>query len=218
MLLFMSTTDTERHLLITDISGARDGRFEELATWSATFPDPGLNDFLHSLSVSPDGSRAYLAYLTAGFLVIDISDVEGVENPKIQSVTLIEDRPQWPGWGAHSAIRVPGRDLVLTTDEVYGASEGGGCPWGWARLIDITDETAPRVVSEFRAHPYNESRTATPWISSGIRTRTSPRTTRPQPRTWRWSAGTQPGCRRCRSKIRNVLSPWQHSCRSRSGA
>jgi hypothetical protein len=45
---------------------------------------------------------------------------------------------------------------VLTTDEVYGRLSGGGCPWGWVRLIDIAEESAPTVVSEFRVSPYND--------------------------------------------------------------
>jgi hypothetical protein len=145
-------------LLVTDISGARDGRFEELATWQGEFPDPGPNDALHSLSVSNDGTRAYLAYLTAGFLVMDTADItEGSEHPDLQLVTPAADRVQWGGWGAHSAIKIPGRDLALTTDEVYGGSEpGGGCPWGWARLIDIADEEAPHVLSEYRVLAFND--------------------------------------------------------------
>ena len=145
-------------LLVTDISGARDGRFEELATWQGEFPDPGANDALHSLSVSEDGTRAYLAYLTAGFLVMDTADIaKGIKDPDLQLVTPVTARVQWGGWGVHSVIKIPGRELALTTDEVYGASEpGGGCPWGWARLIDIAHEETPRVLSEYRVFPFND--------------------------------------------------------------
>jgi len=66
-------------------------------------------------------------------------------------------RLQWEGWGAHSAVPIPGRDLVLTTDEVYGRDEpGGGCPWGWARIIDVTDPASPDILSEYRVFPYND--------------------------------------------------------------
>jgi hypothetical protein len=145
-------------LLITDISGARESRFRELARWHALFPDPGPNDALHSLSVSPAGTRAYLAYLTAGFFVLDTSDVARNErHPRPRPQTPVVDRLQWDGWGAHSAIRLPGREIVLTTDEVYGSREaGGGCPWGWVRLIDTSDETSPRILSEYRALPFND--------------------------------------------------------------
>lgn len=29
------------------------------------------------------------------------------------------------------------------------------CPWGWARVIDITDETRPQFVAEYKLYPYN---------------------------------------------------------------
>jgi hypothetical protein len=158
-LLYLSTPNPgEDQLLVTDISGARQGRFDEIATWSTSFPDPGSDDTLHSVSVSSDGRTALLAHLTAGFLLLDTSEVaEGAPHPQIRTLTELASRPQWPGPGAHSAVAVPGRDLALTTDEVYGASVGGGCPWGWVRLIDVSDPVVPTVVSEFRVRPFNEA-------------------------------------------------------------
>jgi hypothetical protein len=149
----------EGSLLVTDISRAREGVFREVASWSTTFPDPGPNDDLHSLSVSPDGTRAYLAFLTAGFFVLDTSDVaRGLPAPSIRLVTPLTNRAQWPGAGAHSAVKIPGRDLVLTTDEVYGGiGPDEGCPWGWVHLIDVSNESIPQVVSEYRVAPYNEA-------------------------------------------------------------
>ena len=158
-LLFLSTpAPTEENLLVVDVSRARRGEFREIASWSTSFPDPGPDDALHSLSVSPDGRQAYLAYLTAGFFVLDTSEVaEGKDRPAIRAATPLKRRAQWPGVGAHSAVKVPGRDLVLTTDEVYGKLVDGGCPWGWARLIDTGDQSAPRVLSQYRVSPYNDS-------------------------------------------------------------
>jgi hypothetical protein len=158
-LIFMSTPGFEEgSLIVTDISEAREGRFQEVASWTTSFPDPGPDDNLHSLSVSPDGTRAYLAFLTAGFFVLDTSEVaRGLPEPAIRLVTPLADRAQWPGRGAHSAVKVPGRDLVLTTDEVYGGpSPDDGCPWGWVHLIDVSDESKPEVISEYKVHPYND--------------------------------------------------------------
>ena len=145
-------------LLVIDISSAREGVFREVASWSTAFPDPGLNDDLHSLSVSPDGTRAYLAFLTAGFFVLDTSELaKGLPAPAIRLVTPLANRVRWPGPGPHSAVKVPGRDLVLTTDEVYGGiGPDAGCPWGWVHLIDVSDEPSPQIVSEYRVTPYNE--------------------------------------------------------------
>jgi hypothetical protein len=156
-LLFMSTTDPVDHLLIADVSEARAGIVREVATWGTAFPDPGPGDALHSLSVSPDGRRAYLAYLTAGFFVLDVSEIaDGAARPRIHTITPLETRAQWPGAGPHSAVKLPGRDVVLTTDEVYGSSVDVGCPWGWVRLVDVADEAAPSVVGEYRVPPYND--------------------------------------------------------------
>jgi len=156
-LLYLSTPGTEKELLITDISGARDGRFREIASWGTTFPDPGPDDTLHSMSVSADGRTSYLAHLTAGFIVLDTTSIAADnERPQIRMVTAARSRPRWLGPGPHSAVPVPDRDLALTTDEVYGGSQGGGCPWGWVRLIDVTDASAPSVVSEYRVDPYNQ--------------------------------------------------------------
>src|SRR5262249_32689553 len=40
--------------------------------------------------------------------------------------------------------RVPGRELVILTDEIY------SCPFGWLRLVGVADESRPKVVGEFR--------------------------------------------------------------------
>ena len=113
----------------------------------------GYSGGLHSLSVSNDGRRAYFALLTGGFAVADVSDfTAGVPSPQYRQVTANSDRVSWPGPGAHSAIKLWGRDWAFAADEVYGTATGSahGCPWGWARLIDISEEEFPAVVSEYR--------------------------------------------------------------------
>jgi hypothetical protein len=52
---------------------------------------------------------------------------------------------------SHSAVKVPGRNLALTTDEVYGTLTffNQGCRWGWARLIDVSDPTKPFITGEY---------------------------------------------------------------------
>jgi hypothetical protein len=115
--------------------------------------------------VSNDGSTAYFALLTGGFAVVDVSDfATGVPNPQPRPITLNEARPTWAGPGAHSAIKLWGRDWVWVSDEVYGTATGAGhgCPWGWARMIDISDPTVPTVEAEYRL-PENDPSTCDDW-------------------------------------------------------
>jgi LVIVD repeat len=108
---------------------------------------------LHSLSVSNDGTRAFFALLTGGFAVVDTSDfANGTPNPQPRPITFNETRPTWAGPGAHSAIKLWNRDWAWVSDEVYGTATGPGhgCPWGWARMIDITDPTKPTVEAAYR--------------------------------------------------------------------
>lgn len=169
-LLYMSTLTASGgdDLLVTDISRARDNVVEEVATWAANIPNgAGGQVDLHSLSVSPDGRRGYLAHLAAGFMVVDTSDLADARSaPEIRLLTPLPQRAQWGAPGAHSALPLPGRHWALATDEVYGGTFGIapllgvsvaiGCPWGWTRLIDISDPARPSVAGEYRVRPYND--------------------------------------------------------------
>jgi hypothetical protein len=164
-LLYLSTPTNDvgpPNLVVTDISDARGGEFEELVTYTANdlYTEEQRENFdvaLHSMGVSADGTRTYLAYLGGGFLILDTSDLaDGVDNPQVDLLTPVANSPTWPNQTVHSAVKVPGRELVLTTDEIYGdlldefAFEDHGCPWGWVHLIDISNEKRPRVVGDYR--------------------------------------------------------------------
>lgn len=164
-LIYQTTpsTDGGEQMIVTDVSRARDGVFTEVARWRNRIGNPQRDNRLHSLTVSNDGRRAYLAYLGGGFLVADTSDLaEARPSPQIRLVTPVEDRVFWTDPGAHSAVKLYGRPYALTTDEVYGKLGGvladHGCPWGWVRLIDVSDETRPEIASEYRL-PVNEPET-----------------------------------------------------------
>jgi hypothetical protein len=120
---------------------------------------------LHSLSVSNDGTRAYFALLTGGFAIVDTSDfAAGVPMPQPRPITLNASRPHWAGPGAHSAVKLWGRDWAYVSDEVYGTATGPGhgCPWGWARMVDISDPSAPTVEADYRL-PENNPATCAAW-------------------------------------------------------
>jgi hypothetical protein len=143
-------------LFVVDISHARENKFEEIGFWAGEISDPDADVRLHSLTLSGDGRRAYVAYLGGGFIVADTSDfADNKPKPDIRQLTPGEKRVHWGDPGAHSAIQIPGRpQWAMTTDEVYGklggVLAGHGCPWGWVRFIDIADPAAPRVASQYR--------------------------------------------------------------------
>jgi hypothetical protein len=167
---FVEGADIDRegtHLLVTDVSRARQGEFRELVKWSPRREGRWDEAALHSLSVSRDGGRAYLADLEGGFAVADTSDLaRDVPGPEIRQLTPPERTVHHESPGAHSALPVPGRPYALITDEVYGAAFGAGpligfnvlkgCPWGWARTIDVRDPARPREVGEYKVLPWND--------------------------------------------------------------
>ena len=135
-------------LFVLDISQARSGLVQEVSTWSAPF---GITrSGLHSLSLSVDGRRAFLAHLQDGFMILDTSSLaDGLPNPQINLLTPPENWAR-SAPGAHSAVKLFDKPYALITEEVYGL-----CPWGWVHFIDITDETRPQFVSEYKLYPYN---------------------------------------------------------------
>ncbi|MQA88195.1 MAG: hypothetical protein GEV03_27140 [Streptosporangiales bacterium] len=165
-----STDPAQPNLIVTDISRARDGVFAEIVrdNWNHLFPQDVIeagNLAVHSMGVSADGRRTYLAYLAGSFLALDSSEVAaGLPNPRLRLLTATADRPTWPNSEAHSAVQVPGRRLALTTDEVYGTLVGPdhGCPWGWMRLIDVRDPAHPRIVGEYKTAENRRSFCETP--------------------------------------------------------
>jgi hypothetical protein len=167
-LLYETAPSTEasgkQNLYVVDISRAREGVFKEIATWNTKIGDPDADTRLHSLTVSNDGKRAYLAYLGGGFLVADTSDfADARPNPAVRLITPVANRVHWGDPGAHSAIGLPGRPAwAMTTDEVYGKLGGllpaHGCPWGWVRFINLANPVRPRIASEYKL-PVNDPKT-----------------------------------------------------------
>src|SRR6266566_2917844 len=158
------------NLLIVDISQVfNGGPVTEVAegNWNNRYPGAdnpanyNFNLFVHSMGVSADGTRTYLAMEAGEFLVLDTSDIaNNVPNPQLRLLTDPANRPIWGNPApcskncpnGHSAVQVPGRSFALTTDEVYGTftDPSFGCPWGWARLISVSDPTHPTIVGEYQ--------------------------------------------------------------------
>jgi hypothetical protein len=89
------------------------------------------------------GDLAYLPYSAGGFVVLDISDKT---NP-----TLVGDLPFSPPFqtfiAVHTAVPLQGRDLVIVNSEAI--KENCDEPLGYAGIVDVSDNTNPRLMSLF---------------------------------------------------------------------
>jgi hypothetical protein len=108
----------------------------------------------HDVSTNDDGTRLYIANLGAnknGLAIVDVSDVQNrLPNPKMKLVGTY----YWPDGGRTAQqptpIRIKGRPYILFADENSTRLNGcasGNQPFGMGRLIDILDETHPKLVS-----------------------------------------------------------------------
>lgn len=166
-LLWISTPTGNRNpvnanLLIADISDVAEGGAPTLIAqgqWNHMFPPMG-NVALHSMTPTVDGRTTHLAYLSGFFLILDTSEVAEGNPPAGEVIDLsddlltpVENRPTWdnPNPG-HSAVPFLGRPFSLVTDEIYGTftSPAFGCPWGWARALQVAQPRRPHVIGEYR--------------------------------------------------------------------
>ncbi len=181
-LLYYSTptTSTEgQNMVVADISGARDGEINEVATFNPNRLYPERTQqlrtvALHSMALNQRGTRLYLSYLGGGFLLADTSDLaRGEQDPQVRLITPVKNRVRYTNPGVHSAVKVPGKRLVVLTEEVYGDLldfsdpksafvDDHGCPWGWVRIADISDPRQPQVVGEYRTRQNRKSYCDTP--------------------------------------------------------
>ncbi|NGY06643.1 LVIVD repeat-containing protein [Solimonas terrae] len=99
----------------------------------------------HGLSISADGNRAYVADTTGFVKILDISQIQArVRNPKVTEISKLT-------WDTHSIpqnavpVTIKGKPYLVEVDEF-----GAGSKVGAARIIDISDETRPKVISNLR--------------------------------------------------------------------
>jgi hypothetical protein len=99
----------------------------------------------HGLSIGPDGNRAYIAGIDSGLIVLDTSQVQArALNPQVPEVA----RLQWHSMSIPQnaiPITIKGHPYLVEIDE-FGAQEEVGA----GRIIDIGNETQPRVLSNLR--------------------------------------------------------------------
>jgi hypothetical protein len=108
----------------------------------------------HGMTLSDDGNRGYLA-AGSGLIILDLSEVQARKpNPQVREIS----RLVWPNMTipqvAHP-VTIKGKPYLVEVDEYSNNGDGGsvsgnGSVVGAARIIDIADETKPKVVSEIR--------------------------------------------------------------------
>lgn len=112
----------------------------------------------HGLSLSDDGNRAYLASGNGnGVLILDVSEIQArAENPQVREIASISWDNQSIPQNAIPFTR-DGKPYLLEIDEFSTNQPGSsnsvamhGEFVGAGRIIDISDETAPRIVSDLR--------------------------------------------------------------------
>ena len=105
-------------------------RDDEERTW----PDDEWRSVHHAMV---RGDRAYLGFWDSGMVILDISDLDDIS---------VVSHLQWGvGGHTHTALPMPGRDLVVVTDEAL----ADGCDEDphMVRVVDVSDERRPRVAS-----------------------------------------------------------------------
>ncbi|MHB8571627.1 MAG: LVIVD repeat-containing protein [Candidatus Dormibacteria bacterium] len=110
-----------------------------------------LGNYLHSLSLSPDGKIGYMAFWDGGFFTVDTSAIADDlpapviigQAPTASKVSYLDGGPTGVGGDVHSAVPVPGRPYAVLTDEEYmGITD---CPFGWVHIASVTQAAAGPV-------------------------------------------------------------------------
>ncbi|MGI8791794.1 MAG: LVIVD repeat-containing protein [Acidimicrobiales bacterium] len=120
----------------------------------------------HGLSIRDDGRRAYVA-ARGGLIILDTSQIQDrVPNPTVTVVSQLA----WPKISTPQnalPVTIGGRRFLIEIDEF---AKGGNV--GAARIIDIADETKPKVISNMKLEvnmtENRASQMADPGASSGL--------------------------------------------------
>ncbi|HEX9697314.1 MAG TPA: hypothetical protein VGB64_13500 [Actinomycetota bacterium] len=113
----------------------------------------GAGRYSHSIALSPDGRRAYVSQWDGGFLTLDASAIADAQPRATLGPLGAMSVPYLYETGAvgntHSAVPMRGGETMVVGDEVYVTTDG--CPYGWMRVIDAGNQTAPPAqIGEFR--------------------------------------------------------------------
>jgi hypothetical protein len=142
---FYATSLFDGHVTAVDVSDPK----LPVPIWVGEYPS-------HGLTISEDGNRAYLAALGTGLIILDTSEIQARKpNPQVREVS----RLTWDSLTIPQVaipVTIGGKPFVVEIDEFSTEQPGGPFPAsngpvvGAARIIDIQDETKPKVVSDIR--------------------------------------------------------------------
>jgi hypothetical protein len=135
---------------ITDLANPK-----RIAQWDLS-QEPGMPESgMHDLDVNDEGTRAYTnsswridGVRHQGLTILDTTEVqERRANPTIRRISSFNWGPPENFGGTHSAeyITIKGRQYVIAADETMGTN--AAAPWGWSRIVDVTDEKYPLQIS-----------------------------------------------------------------------
>ena len=110
---------------------------------------------MHDLDVNDEGTRAYTnarwiidGVQHQGLTILDTTEVQQRKpSPKIRRISSFNWGPPENFGGSHSAqiVTIKGRQYVICLDETMGVN--AAAPWGWGRIVDVTDEKYPLQIS-----------------------------------------------------------------------
>jgi hypothetical protein len=116
-------------------------------------PDPV---FGHGAEPSEDGTEVFVAYWDSGFVALDVTDPA---DPSLLGDTEYEADEDGDG---HSSMFDDDRELLFTADEDFCPHSGPDIEtgWGYLRVYDYSDRSAPVQIGEYRTP--NSMSTGTP--------------------------------------------------------
>jgi hypothetical protein len=105
----------------------------------------------HGMSVSADGNRLYIAD-RSGLIILDVSQIqERVFNPSAPEISRLNWEPIQSTPQATIPVTIQGHPYLIEFDEFSDGEDNAGA----ARIIDIANELAPRVISNIRLEVQN---------------------------------------------------------------
>jgi len=115
---------------------------------TADFADESGSGYTHSLTVSDDGTKAYMAGWDYGFWTLDTSMLASPPPGGVGLMYPVGIGKLDYGHNVHSSAVIPGRNEGLFTQEDY-ANAGHGCPFGYLRTGKLGTDGGATLDGQF---------------------------------------------------------------------